>query len=131
MPNIREFNTSKSTALTKKLLLAKRQDGRPSFTFMDLRRLSMSIILVDDKQNIRYLLENAKLLEELHLSVGSGQGLVGLYDILSTLKILDLTVSIKSVSLGFCEELEAMAGHNILAALSLEICVDGLDTKDV
>jgi hypothetical protein len=69
MPKIRELHTSGSALLTTKLLHAKRQDGRPAFNFMDLRRLS---ICFDDERNIRYLLQNAKLLEELHLSVKFG-----------------------------------------------------------
>ena len=46
-----------------------------------------------------------------------------------TLKVLDLTVFLyDSVPLleGFCEGLEAMAGHNMLEALSFETRVHGL-----
>jgi hypothetical protein len=128
MPNIREFHALESTLLTKLLLLAKRQDGRPSFNFRDLRRLSMSINFYEDQRNIQYLLQNAKLIEEFHLSVGPGgpgRDLRGLHDILSpsarTLKILDLTVFLNSISLGLIEELDAMTGHNILEALTFEL----------
>jgi hypothetical protein len=132
LPKIREFRSSRSTELTKKLIRAQRQDGQPAFNFIDLRRVSMSITFVDDEPNIRYLLENAKLLEELQLSVVSYWSLVGLHDILSTLKVLDLTVfSVSSVSLWFREELEAMAGCNMLEALSLKICVNDRHTEDV
>jgi hypothetical protein len=142
MPKIREFNTSDSSLLTTKLLHAKMQDGRPAFNFMDLRRLSMSFITrYEDERNFRYLLQNATLLEKLHLSVEeTGWSLVGLHDILSpsacTLKVLDLTLSLydNPVPLplgGLCEELEAMAGHNVLEALSLEVRIDGRDTHDV
>ena len=90
----------------------------------DLRRLS---ICFQDERNLRYLLQNAKLLEQLYLSVQCGWSLVGLHDTLSpiarTLKVLDLTVSLPLA--GLCEELEAMAGHNMLEALSLEVGVDG------
>jgi hypothetical protein len=58
---------------------------------MDLRRVSMSIAYAEDEQNIRYFLENAKLLEKLHLSFAH-RSIVGLRDIPSTLKVLDLTV---------------------------------------
>ena len=122
MPKIREFHTSRCPVLTTKLLHAKRQDGRPAFNFTDLRRLS---ICFQDERNIRYLLQNAKLLEQLYLLVQRGWSLVGLRDTLSpiarTLKVLDLTVSLA----GLCEELEAMAGHNMLETLSLEVGVDG------
>jgi hypothetical protein len=139
MPKIREFHTSWSPRQTTKLLHAKRQDGRPAFNFMDLKRLSMSFFCSVDERNIRYFLQNAKLLEKLHLSVEIGRSLVELHDILSpsarTLKVLELTVPLhdtwSSVFLGgLCEELEALAGHNMLEALSLKVHVDGLETED-
>jgi hypothetical protein len=138
IPKIHEFRTSESSLLTTMLLHAKRQDGRPAFNFMDLRRLSMSLSMsstrFEDEQNIRYILQNAKLLEKLDLSVKSDRNLVGLHDILSpTLKILDLTVSLYSVRLplaSLCKELEAMAGHNMLEALSLKFDVEGHETED-
>jgi hypothetical protein len=136
-PKIREFHTSGSSQLTTKLLHAIRQDGRPAFNFMDLRRLSIPFISSVDEQNIRYLLPKVKLLEELHLCVGDDRSLVELHDIqvLSrTLKVLDLTVSLyhgSSIFLGgLCEELEALAGHNMLEALSFKVRVDGLETED-
>ena len=136
MPKLREFHTSDSAVLTTKLLHAKRHDGRPAFNFMDLRRLSLSSSGLEDDRNIRYLLQNARLLEKLCLSVEPGQSLVGLHDILSlsahTLKVFDLTVSLYSVPspAGLCEELEAMAGHNMLEALSFEFGVGGRETED-
>ena len=141
MPKIREFHTSDSAVLTTKLLQAKRQDGQPAFNFMGLRHVSMSFSSFGDERNIRYLLQNAKLLEKLHLSVDVGRGsLVGLRDMLSpsasALKVLDFKVPLydESISLslaGIYEELEAMAGHNILEALSFEVNVDGHETVDV
>ena len=128
-PKIREFHISDSSALTTKLLHAKRQDGRPAFNFMDLRRLSTFFTHPNDEQNLRYLLQ---LLEELYLSVAFYQSLVGLHDTLSPsariLKVLDLTASLYNrfdpLPLGWlCEELEAMAGHDMLEALSLEVQV--------
>jgi hypothetical protein len=136
MSKIREFHTSESSLLTTKLLHARRQDGRPAFNFMDLRRLSISSTSFEDEWNIRYLLQNAKLLEKLHLSVGLGWSLVGLHDILSpsasTLKVLDLTVFLydELPLAGLCDELEAMAGHNMLEALSFEVRVDSDETVD-
>ena len=67
MPKIREFHTSGSSVLTRELLIANKQDGQPAFNLMNLRRLSMTFtrIGVEDEQNIRYLLQNAKLLEKL------------------------------------------------------------------
>ena len=142
IPKIREFHTSGSILLTTvtKLLYAKRQDGRLAFNFMDLRRLSMSLTTFEDEQNFRYLLQNAELLEKLHLSVGRGRSLVGLHDtILSssarTLKVLDLTAYLYDDSIplrlaGICEELEAMTGHNMLESLSFEVKVDGDETDD-
>ena len=46
-----------------------------------------------------------------------------------TLKVLDLTVSLynKRISVflkGICEELEALAGHNMLEALAFKVLVD-------
>ena len=70
MPQIREFHTSHSSSPTMKLLHVKRQDGRPAFNFIDFRRLEISFTYPNDEQNLQYLLQNAKLLEELHLSVG-------------------------------------------------------------
>ena len=140
MPNIREFRTSDSSPLTTILLHSKMQDGRPAFNFKDLRRLSMSFNVYQDELNIRYILLNAKLLVKLSLSVGSRRSLLGLHDILSlgarTLKVLDLTVSLYNDSIpllplaGLCEELEAMAGHNILEALFLDVQVEGHETEE-
>ena len=135
MPKIREFHTSGSDLLTTILLRAQRQDGRLAFNFTDLRRLSTRF---KDDWNLRYLLQNAKSLEELHLSVKHGRGLMGLHDILSssscTLKVLDLTVPLcdgpHSLLAGLCEELKAMAGHNMLEALSFEVDVDGDETDN-
>jgi hypothetical protein len=136
MPKIREFQTSKSTWLTTKLLHAKMQDGRPAFNFMDLRRLSMTFIPTDE-QNVRYLLKNAKLLEKLHLLVGFHPSIVGfLFPSARNLKVLNLSISLYSIEAnlplgGLCEELEAMAGHNMLEALSCEVCVFPSQTKDI
>ena len=137
MPKIRELYTSGSVVLTSKLLHAKKQDGQPAFNFMDLRLYSTCF---DDERNIRYLLEKAKLLEQLHLSVILGQSLVGLHNILSlntrTLKVLDLAVSLYDFSLslplaGLCDELEALAGdNNILEALSFRVHVNVHETED-
>ena len=139
MPKIRELHTSNSSLMTTKLLHAKRQDGRLAFNFADLRRLSTCL---EDKQNVRYLLQNAKVLERLDLTVRYGQSLVGLHNILfpsaHTLKVLDLTgfllgprnVSFHQPFAGLCEELEAMAGHNMLETLSFEVYVGFRDAED-
>ena len=96
MPKLREFHTSESTLLTTKLLHAKSQNGQPAFNLTHLKQLSISFNIFDDERNIRYLLQNAKSLEKLHLSVGNGRSLEELNDILSTntrtLRALDLTV---------------------------------------
>jgi hypothetical protein len=111
---------------TTALFYAKRPDGWPAFNFMDLRRVSMPLTRSEEEENIRYLLENAELLEKLNLSVDSRR-LVGLHEILSptapSLKALDLELSLFYDTISrplamLCEELEAMAGHNILEALS-------------
>ena len=138
MPKIREFHTSDSYLSTTKLLHAKMHDGRPAFNFMDLRRLWIFLMVSEDERNFRYLLQNAKLLEKLHLSVLHGQGLMGLHDILSpiarTLKVLSFSVSADHPALaGLYEELEAMTGHYMVEALSIEFIVDselGDDTVD-
>ena len=135
MPQLREFQTTSSEMVTTKLLLAKKQDGSPAFNFVDLKRLSISL---EDEWNFRYILQNAKLLEKLDLSVRPGASLVGLHDMLSpiahTLKFLDFRVSLSdsitpSPLAGLCEELEAMAGYNILEALSVEVDVDGNESE--
>ena len=141
-PRIREFRTSNSTRLTETLLHAQGQDGQPAFNFMDLRQL---YICLGDEQNIRYLLQNAKLLEELHLSTaefGADHCLDGLHDILSVsagiLKVLDLSLLLYEKSDGIinlpfeelCEELEAMAGRNVLEVLSLEVKLYRDETAD-
>ena len=135
MPKIREFHTSASLPLTTRLLYAKNQDGQPAFDFTDLRRLSIGL---EDELNVRYLLQNAKSLEKLHLSVGRAQSVATLYDILSpsarTLKALDFTVSIYDCFplplAGLCEGLETMAGHNMLESLSFDVLVDEYETED-
>ena len=134
LPKIREFRTSDSALLTTKLLHAIKQDGQPVFNIMDLRQLS---ICLGDKQNIRYLLQNAKLLEKLHLSlVSPDQSFEGLHDILSAsaCTLNDLSISLcPGIHLrleGFCEALETMAGRNMLEALSLEVNVYRYMTAD-
>ena len=132
---LREFHTSESSLLTTKLLHAKMQDGRPAFNFMDLKRLSMSFTQFEDERNIRYLLQNAKSLEKLHLSVDFRRSLVGLLSFSArTLKVLDLTLFLYRFSVpplaGVYEEMEAMAGHNMLETLSFEVKVDGHETED-
>ena len=135
MPKIREFHTSESLLLTTKLLHAKKRDGQPAFDFTDLRRLS---ICLGDGRNVQYLLQNAKLLERLHLSVGHRWSVLSLYDILlpisRTLKALDISVSIYNCSplplAGLCEGLEAMAGHYTLEAFSFELLVDEYLAED-
>ena len=126
---IREFHTSDSSLLTTMLLRAETQDGQSVFNFMDLRQLSIDYTrFYEDNWNLPYLLQSAKSLEKLHLSVEFEEGLRGLYDMLSprarTLKELNLTVcicSVQHVQLGLREELEAMAGNNVLESLSLEL----------
>ena len=135
MPKIYEFRTSDSYLSTTKLLHAIMQDGRPAFNFMDLRCLYIFLMESEDEQNFRYLLQNAQWLENIHLSVSHGQSLVGLHDILSpiarTLKVLSFSVSTyysAPLSLpalaGLCEELEAMTGHYMLEALSIEFDIE-------
>ena len=132
---LREFLTSGYSLLTMKLLHAKMRDGRPASSLMNLRRLSVSFTLVEDEWIIQYLLQNAKLLEELHLSLGNCWSLVGLLSPSArNLKVLDLSVYLYFFPVpplaGLCEELEAMAGRNTLEALSFEVKVDGDVTED-
>ena len=131
MPKIRELHTSDSYLLTMKLFEIEGQDGQPVFNFMDLRQLSMSFNHFEDKRSIKYLLQNAKLLERVQLSVESGWSLVGVLSTCTpTLKVLDLSVSIYHYGVppleGLCEELEAMAGHNTLEALFLEASIESV-----
>jgi len=117
-----------------RLFHAKGQDGRPAFNFKNLRGLSMPFDEFGGNEwNARLFLRNAELLEKLHLHIGNDRSLVELHDILSararTLKVLDLTVSLYKFPGGICEELEALAGHNILEALSFKILVDGFTTE--
>ena len=92
--------------------------------------------LADDKRNLRYLLQNAKLLEKLHLSARHDCCLMGLLRLSAhTIKVLDLAVPLYDYTLhlslaGLCEELEAMTGHNVLEALSFEFHVDGNETEE-
>jgi hypothetical protein len=134
IPKFREFYTLESSRLTTKLLHAKKQDGRPAFNFMDLRQFSTSFKCFEDERNIRYLLQNAKLLEKLLLGVVHGRSLVGLLSpSAGTLKVLHLSVRLWDSSVilgGTCEELEALAGHNMLEAFSFEVRVNELDTAD-
>ena len=116
------------------MLCAKTQDRRPASTpriLDDSRYVSQGPL--QDERNIRYILQNAKLLEELQLSVGSS--FVGLLSLTAhTLKILDLSVPFhnKSVPLRLpelCEELEAMAGRNALDVLSFVFQIVGDETE--
>ena len=133
MPKIRELHTSNSSLPTTKLLQAKTQDGQSAFDIMELRRLSMSFVRFEDERNIRYLLQNAKLLEKFDLSVFCARSLVGILSLCpSTLKDLKVALHNSGSALigGLCEELEALAGHNKLEALSFALQVDGNATED-
>ena len=135
MPKIREFHVSESSRVTAKLLHAKTQDGRPAFNFMDLRLFKFTISFNEDVHITRYLLQNAKLLEKLHLILRRpGGSLVGLLSPgAHSIKFLNLTVFLyRSLPLlaGVSEELEAMAGHNMLEGLSLEVHVHDDITED-
>ena len=134
---LREFHISESSLPTMKLLNAKLQDGRPAFNFMDLGRLSLSFVESEDEQIIRYLLQNAQSLEELHLSVDCRRNLVGLLSPSArsgTLKVLDLTVFLYRFCTpplaGLCEEFEAMSGRNKVEALFFEVKVDAHESED-
>ena len=123
MPKIGEFHISISDPLAMKLLHARTQDGRPSFSFMDFRRVSMWLRQFEDdsEKSVRYLLQNAKLLENFHLTVVCS-------------RILGLR-HLEFVFLGgFCEELEALPEHNMLEALSFDFHVhgshDGFEMED-
>ena len=133
LPKIREFRSSDTSLLTTKLINAKMQDGRPAFNFMDLRRLSMSCLWYKDFENIRYILQNATVLEKLQLYIGY-QSLVGLRDVLSlsarTLKVFDLSVLSNPLTAltDLRDDLEVMAG---LESLSLKVQVEGDEAGDV
>ena len=140
LPKIHELHTIDSSRLTTKLLHAKRQDGQPAFNFMDLRRFTVSYLYRKDERILRYILQNAKLLENLHILVGPDRSLVGwLHNILSpsarTLKVLDLTIPlhgyIRLPLSGLCEELEAMAGHYMLEALSIDVHILNHEPADL
>ena len=111
------------------------QNGQPAFDLINLKRLSITFTEFEDERNIRYLLQNAKFLQQLRLSANRTRSVVGvLSESLSarTLKILDIVFLLFSDPLlsGLCKELEAMAGHNVLEALSFEVRdADGLGTK--
>ena len=139
MPKIRDFRTTGSSQLVKRLLYAKTQDERPAFSIVDLRRLLMTFTPVqglENERNIQHLLQNAELLEELYLLVGYGQSLVGLLSLSArTLKTLYLSIPFHDHSghlplAGLCEELEAMAGQYMLEALSFEFRVTYHETID-
>ena len=133
MPKILEFRTFDSSLLMTKLLHAKTQDGQPVFNFMDLRRVTMSSSRSEDDQNIQYLLQNAKSLENLHLYIGH-QSLIRLHDIPSisagSLKVFDMSASLYSNPLGLTGLWEEMAGLNMLEALSFEFQVDCDESVD-
>jgi hypothetical protein len=123
------------SSLLMKLLHAKMQDGRPAFNVTDLRRLSISSVWRED-ENIRYLLQNAKSLEKLDISVEYLSCIVGLLSPSArTLKVLDLSLFLYSIPptqplAGVCEEFEAMAGYSVLEALSLEVKLCGVESED-
>ena len=132
MPKLRELHTPGSFELTMMLLHAKTQDGQPAFNIMNLRRFSSYF---EDKWDLLYLLQNAKLLEILHLTVEEGESLEGLHEILSasprTLNVLAFLAFVYETSDGFfpqplegvCEGLEALAGHNRLEDIIFEFKV--------
>jgi hypothetical protein len=105
----------------------------PKLSIRDLRKICLAGIYI--------VLENAKLLEKLRLSIARWHEgiLTWLHVILSlsacTLKHLDLKVCLLS---GFqllpdpvlWEELDAMAGHNMVEAPSFKAIVDGDETED-
>ena len=90
---LREFRTYDSSLVMTNLLHAKLRDSRPAFNFMDLRRLSISSTWSEEEQKYSNILQNAKFLEKLHLSVNSFRSMVRLLSPSArTLKVLVLTV---------------------------------------
>jgi hypothetical protein len=133
-----EFHTSNfDPSTTRKLLHAKKQDGRPAFNLLDLRRLSMTFCpggRVNDEGNIHFLLQNAKLLENFQLKLYSDCDTRTLAGILSlspcTLKVLDLRISIyRRDCFLLCEALETLAGHSKLECLSLVVEVESTEKE--
>ena len=139
MPRIRRLSTSQSSRLTRNFLHAKRRDGQPALDLTDLKQLQMSFGHPEDGHNIQYLLQNAKLLDKLNLSCErDGLTLEGLHDILSpvsrTLKTLELSMTLYHDDDpplgGLCDELEAMAGHNVLEVLAFQLNIVNHETAD-
>ena len=143
MPKILEFNTSDSSAMAEKLIHAKTQDGQPAFSYMDLRRLSISSsssVFYQDDLNLQFftyvMMLNAKLLEKLRFSVACREGFEGVHEIFISpcariLKELDLSLSFSATeSLALFEDLEVMARDNMLEVFSLQIVVDSSETDD-
>ena len=138
---IREFYSYFSTLLTTKLLYAIRHDGQPAFDFTNLRVLSTCLV---DPWNVRYLLQIANSLEELHISYGPEQSIVMIGDTFhnspSALKVLGFTVTsgiygiyLHQRLVGLCEVLEDMitAGRsNVLESLSFDLHVDEQEVED-
>ena len=143
MPKILEFNTSDSSAMAEKLIHAKTQDGQPAFSYMDLRRLSISSsssVFYQDDLNLQFftyvMMLNAKLLEKLRFSVACREGFEGVHEIFISpcariLKELDFSLSFSATeSLALFEDLEVMARDNMLEVFSLQIVVDSSETDD-
>ena len=143
MPKILEFNTSDSSAMAEKLIHAKTQDGQPAFSYMDLRRLSISSsssVFYQDDLNLQFftyvMMLNAKLLEKLRFSVACRDGFEGVHEIFISpcariLKELDFSLSFSATeSLALFEDLEVMARDNMLEVFSLQIVVDSSETDD-
>ena len=143
MPKLRELRIAEAYELTMKLVLAKMEDGRPAFKFVDLRLLSVGLAESRDIQIFGYFINNARFLETLQLSITQTQSLLGLHAVLAprarTLKSIELSVNsletvVGTVRLplgGFCRELEAMAGRNILEEVIFEIFLELGDKEEV
>jgi len=141
MPKIRELRISEAHELTMKLLLAKMEDGQPAFKFVDLRLLSFAFTQSEDIRVFQYFIQNARFLETLHLSITQSYTVMGLHAVLAprarTLKSIELSASLETVIgnvrlplAGFCKELEAMAGRNILEEVVFELFLDVKDKEE-
>ncbi|KAF8968041.1 hypothetical protein BDZ97DRAFT_1916270 [Flammula alnicola] len=125
----------KSATVTKKILEAKRSDGQPIFDLTNLKQFSGHCETREDMNVALSIMRRSHHLTMIHLKFDEQFSFFGFAGMIAssinTLKKLRLETRIDDEHVdplsGLCDELETMAGKNVLE--SLEICVNvELDT---
>ena len=138
---IREFRNSETTVLTTKFIHDKTEHGRLAFNFMDIRRLFDIFRPVGIWTESLVLIAECQVTWKTSVELWSEFRGTLWYSFSSRTHVQSPWfrsiviwrspgLSLPLLLVGLYNELQAMAGHNILEALSFEVNVDGCETEN-